>query len=263
MRASARSFNSRRASSSPVFLLHTPTKKYHHDDLFLSIPRILHRRIHLQPCLHSPIKASSTTMTIHSHDILSAAGSPFIAVGGVTCQSEADRAVSLGARGLIFDFVPGHLHRISAEHAARISSVNVARMGRFVAGNFAGIRTAMKRARLDFAVLYGVCNPVEASWELGRERIVRAFSAATVTQEEANDWTPHSAAFIIGIESEQDAARLAGLEMAHPWIIAPAKGVCAEKVSRSGGIELLCADLVTRLRDIPELLRGLKQRGIR
>lgn len=202
-------------------------------------------------------------MTIHSHDILSAAGSPFIAVGGVTCQSEADRAVSLGARGLIFDFVPGHLHRISAEHAARISSVNVARMGRFVAGDFAGIRTAMKRARLDFAVLYGVCNPVEVSWELGRERIVRAFSAATVTQEEANDWTPHSAAFIIGIESEQDAARLAMLDMAHPWIISPAKGVLTEKVGRPEGIELLSDDCSTLLRDIPELLRGLKQRGIR
>ena len=202
-------------------------------------------------------------MTIHSHELLPSTGHPFVAVCGITCQSQADRAVSFGARCLVFDFVPDHLYYISAEHAARISSANVSRMGCFTAGDFSGIRETMQRARLDFAVLHGVCDPVAASWALGRERIVRAFSAATVTQEEANDWTPHSAAFIIGIESEQDAARLAGLEMAHPWIIAPAKGVCAEKVSRSGGIELLCADLVTLLRDIPELLRGLKQRGIR
>lgn len=192
-------------------------------------------------------------MTIHSHDILPATGHPLIAVGGITCQSQADRAVSFGARCLVFDFVPIHLHAISAEHAARISSANVSRVGSFVAGDFSGIRETMKRARLDFAVLSGVCAPAAASWELGRERIIRAFSAATVTQEETDIWAPHCAAFMIGIESEQDVARLAGLEMAHPWIISPAKRVYAEKVRRPDGIELISADRAALLRDILEL----------
>lgn len=158
-------------------------------------------------------------MTIHSHELLPSTGHPFVAVCGITCQSQADRAVSFGARCLVFDFVPDHLYYISAEHAARISSANVSRMGCFTAGDFSGIRETMKRARLDFAVLQGVCDPVAASWALGRERIVRAFSAATVTQEELDAWTPHCAGWMIHAEDEVQLRHIAGVKTVLPRIL--------------------------------------------
>lgn len=158
-------------------------------------------------------------MTIHSHELLPSTGHPFVAVCGITCQSQADRAVSFGARCLVFDFVPDHLYYISAEHAARISSANVSRMGCFTAGDFSDIRGAMIRARLDFAVLQGVCDPVAASWVLGRERIVRAFSAATVTQEDLDAWTPHCAGWMIHAEDEVQLRRIAGVKTVLPRIL--------------------------------------------
>ncbi len=158
-------------------------------------------------------------MTIHSHNLLPAACHPFVAVCGITCQSQADRAVSFGARCLVFDFVPDHLYYISAEHAARISSANVSRMGCFTAGDFSGIRETMQRARLDFAVLQGACDPVAASWALGRERIIRAFSAATVTQEELDAWTPHCAGWMIHAEDEVQLRPIAGVKTVLPRIL--------------------------------------------
>lgn len=158
-------------------------------------------------------------MIIHSHNLLPATGLPFVAVCGITCQSQADRAVSFGARCLLFDFVPDHLHAISAEHAACISSANVSRMGRFAAGDFSGIRETMKRARLDFAVLQGACDPVAASWALGRERIVRAFSGTTVTQETVDAWTPHCCGLMILAEDEEQLRRIAGVKTALPRIL--------------------------------------------
>lgn len=158
-------------------------------------------------------------MTVHSHDILPAVCRPFIAVCGITSRSQADCAVAFGARCLVFDFHLNSLRSVSVEQASHIASVNVARLGSFDADDGATIRSVMLRARLDFAVLHGFCEPAAAARELGAGRIIRAFSGATVTQEELDDWTPHCSGFLIHAEDEAQLRRIAGLKTPLPLIL--------------------------------------------
>lgn len=158
-------------------------------------------------------------MTIHSHDILPAADHPFVAVCGITSRSQADCAVAFGARCLVFDFLPTALRSVSVEQAAHIASANVARLGSFDADDVATIRTAMLRARLDFAVLHGSCEPAAASRELGAGRIIRAFYGATVTQEALDVWAPHCSGFLIHAEDEAQLRSIAGLKTPLPLIL--------------------------------------------
>lgn len=177
-------------------------------------------------------------MTIHSHDILPAAGRPFVAVCGITSRSQADSAVAFGARCLVFDFSPSSLRSVSVEQASRIASANVARLGSFDADDFEKVRAVMLRARLDFAVLHGFCEPVAASRELGAGRIIRAFSGATVTQEALDTWLPHCSGFLIHAEDVAQLRRLAELKTPLPRILRFA-GSCAASVDfRPDGVTL-------------------------
>lgn len=158
-------------------------------------------------------------MTIHSHDILPASDHPFIAVCGITSRSQADCAVAFGARCLLFDFRLSGLRGVSVEQVSHIASANVARLGSFAADDFVNVRAAMLRARLDFVVLHGSCEPALASRELGAGRVIRALSGAMVTQEALDAWAPHCSGFLLHAKDEASLRRIAGLQTALPRIL--------------------------------------------
>lgn len=192
-------------------------------------------------------------MTVHSHELFRSSRQPFIAVGGITRQGQADAAVAFGARCLAFDFMPGGIHTVSSGQAAAISSANVVRIGHFSAATLPSVRRVIRAARLDYACLHGECEPEAASRTLGAARVIRAFSAACATQEELTFWAGYCAGYYIRMNSPEDAARVSALHVPRPWLCSGESFVCCG----ADGVELRAQSNGMLLRAVQEHCRSV------
>ena len=188
-------------------------------------------------------------MTVHSHELFRSSRQPFIAVGGITWQGQADAAVAFGVRCLVFDFMPGGIHTVSVDSAELVSSANVVRIGHFSAATLPSVSRIMRQSRLDYACLHGECEPEAAACALGADRVIRAFSAACVTQEALASWAPYCTGYYIRMNSPEDAARVSALHVPRPWLCSGAVFGCCG----ADGVELLPLNTESLLREMLEL----------
>ena len=192
-------------------------------------------------------------MTVHSHELFRSSRQPFIAVGGITWQGQADAAVAFGARCLVFDFMPGGIHTVSSGQVAAISSANVVRIGHFSAEDLPSVHRIMREARLDYACLHGECEPEAASRTLGAARVIYAFPGAEATQEALACRAPLCAGFYFCVNSPEEAARVSALHISRPWICSGLARFCCG----ADGVELQPLHAESLLRAVQEHCRSV------
>lgn len=176
-----------------------------------------------------------------------------IKVCGLTRQEDVDCACELGVDFCGFIFHPKSARYVTPEHAAKLHSGAMRRVGVFVGQDADEINAIMATARLDFAQLHGP-HSVATAMKVGPERVIRVLWPQTYCHRAqlSHDLQLHapSCSMFLFDAGQQgggsgkifDWESVAGLAIPRPWLLAGGLGphniVSAVRLMRPNGVDL-------------------------
>ena len=153
---------------------------------------------------------------------------------GLTRAEDAALCHSLGADFIGFIFVPTSPRFVAPEHAAALPDGPALRTGVFAGTDLAEVRTAVRRARLDFIQLHGGEEPAFCR-ALGPERIIKTLwpegCAPEEVAREMERFAPVCAYFLLdagrrggGSGKRLNTDALRRISPPRPWLLAGGLG---------------------------------------